>query len=229
MPAKQLLTILFLLSTGFLFSQENISKAPDYISIKKKISDKNSNLYYPALLKKLAVNDTLITDDEYQHLYYGYTLQPEYNPYGQTSEEEEIIKYYKAEKLEEKDYDKFIKLANQSLKEFPLDLRLMNYLAYIYHLKGDNVTAKKISTNFHGIFNAILSSGDGLKCETGIHVISVGHEYVLLNLFQLENVSQSLIGDCDFLAFEKDKYKVPGLYFNISVLTQHLNKKFGEK
>jgi hypothetical protein len=62
MPAKQLLTILFLLSTGFLFSQENTPKAPDYISIKKNISDKNSNLYYPVLLKKLAVNDTLITD-----------------------------------------------------------------------------------------------------------------------------------------------------------------------
>jgi hypothetical protein len=34
-------------------------------------------------------------------------------------------------------------------------------------------------------------------------------------MFELEMKSQSFDGKCDFLEFEKDKYKVPGIYFNV--------------
>jgi len=84
------------------------------------------------------------------------------------------------------------------------------------HKWCDDATAEKIAGNFHGLLNAILTSGDGLKCETGFHVITVTDEYVLLNRFQMETKAQSHNGKCDYQEFEKGKYKIPGFYFDIS-------------
>ncbi len=191
-------------------------KAPDYALIQKNIEDKNSEFYYPALLKRLKQNDTLLTDSQYRHLYFGYTFRKEYKPYKISKKMEEMGKYYRAEDISEKDMIKGIRLFHEALEENPLNLRAMNYLAYMYHLTHDDSTAKKISRNVHGLLGAILSSGDGLKCETGFHVICVSDEYVVLNIFQMELKSQAYTGECDYMEFEKDQYKVPGLYFNIN-------------
>ncbi|TDX90273.1 uncharacterized protein DUF4919 [Chryseobacterium daecheongense] len=203
-----------------LSAQESNPKAPDYQLIKKNIENKNSEFYYPKLLKKLKENDTLITKEQYQHLYFGYTFQKEYNPYKKSKNDEKLNQYYRGENITEKDVPKVIRALKEALEENPLDLRAMNYLAYMHHMSNDESMAKKISRNFHGLFEAITSSGDGMKCESAMHVISVSHEYVFLNMFQLEIISQSYNGTCDYLQFEKDKYKVPGIYFNVSQLRE---------
>lgn len=203
-----------------LSAQENKLKTPDYQSIKKNIEDKNSEFYYPKLLKRLKENDTLMTKEQYHHLYFGYTFQKEYNPYKRSKNEEELTKYYRGEDVTEKDIPKIIKAFSKELEEDPLNLRAMNYLAYMYHMNNDESMAKKISRNFHDLFEVIISSGDGMKCESAMHVIAVSHEYVFLNMFQLEINSQSYDGTCDYLLFEKDKYKVPGVYFNVSKLKE---------
>jgi len=200
MNIKAFLSLFFLTLLTFLHAQKMEFKAPDYSLIQKNIEDKNSELYYPKLLKRLKQNDTLLTSSQYRHLYFGYTFQKDYQPYKTGKKAEEVAKYYRGDALDEN----------------PLDLRAMNYLAYLYHLNNDDATAEKIAGNFHGLLNAILTSGDGLKCETGFHVISVTDEYVLLNRFQMETKAQSHNGKCDYQEFEKGKYKIPGFYFNIS-------------
>ncbi|WP_435523810.1 DUF4919 domain-containing protein [Chryseobacterium indoltheticum] len=62
--------------------------------------------------------------------------------------------------------------------------------------------------------------GDGRDCKTGFHVIAVSHEYVVMNMLELETASQSLSGNCDYLSLEKDKYKLPRVYFNITKLKE---------
>ncbi|MCS3530560.1 DUF4919 domain-containing protein [Chryseobacterium sp. JUb7] len=220
MNSKFLLFFIIVFS-NFAFAQKKEFHAPDYTLIKKAITDKNSEFYYPHLLERLKANDTLITPNQYRHLYFGQTLQKNYNPYNGRKKTDELKKYYQATvELKEEDLPKAIRTFREGLEENPLDIRAMNYLAYMYHLSGDEATAKKVSENFHGLFGAILSSGDGLNCETAFHVIAVSHEYVLLNMFQLENKSQSFDGTCDYLEFEKGKYKVPGMYFNVSKLQE---------
>jgi hypothetical protein len=129
-----------------------------------------------------------------------------------------LLKYYQSENIKEKDYDEIIELATHSINQFPFDLRQMNFLGYIYHLKGNEEMAMKVSYRFHGIIGAIMSTGDGKSCQTGFHVISVGHEYVLLNLFQFRMKSQALTGDCDYLTLVKDQRNIDGIYFNIKKL-----------
>ena len=224
-----LLFTILILSVNASFSQENSFKKPDYDLIKKNIEDKSSNYYYPKLLERMISNDTLLDNEDYRHLYLGYVFNPKYSSFFKSSTEEKLRKYYQSEKIDEKEYDEIIKLGEQSIKEFPFDLRQMNYLAYIYHLKGDEISAKNISNRFHKIILAIMSTGDGQKCETGLHVISVSHEYVILNLFKLQNISQSLVENCDYMAFEKGKYKVDGIYFSIEKILADEAKLFKGK
>lgn len=217
MNIKAFFSLFFLILMSLAKAQKPEFKAPDYSLIQKNIENKNSEFYYPELLKRLKQNDTLLTGEQYRHLYFGYTFQKNYKPYKTYKKAEEMAKYYRGEGITEKDIPAGIKLFREALEENPLDLRAMNYIAYMYHLAQDENTAKKISNNFHGLLGAILTSGDGMKCSTGFHVISVTDEYVLMNRFQMEVNSQSLTTEkCDYIEFEKDKYKIPGLYFNIS-------------
>lgn len=224
-----LLLTVVMLSFNKIHSQEPTFKAPDYELIKKNIQNKSSDYYYPKLLSRLVANDTLLTNEDYSHLYFGYVFDPKYNVFYQSPDEEKLSQYYRSEKLDEKDYDKIIQLAEHSLSVYPFDLRPMNYLGYIYHLKGDEVAAKKISKRFNKILETILASGNGLKCETGFHVISVSDEYVLLNMLKLNRKSQSLVGNCDYMSFEKGKYKIDGVYFNIEKILENEMKLFKKK
>ncbi|UKB80296.1 DUF4919 domain-containing protein [Chryseobacterium sp. MEBOG07] len=216
MNNKAFFLLFFLIQLGFLQAQKLEFKAPDYALIQKNIENKNSEFYYPKLLQSLKKNDTLLTSNQYCHLYFGYTFQKEYKPYKIGKKAEEVAKYYRGEGISQKDLSKGIQLFLDALDENPLDLRAMNYLAYLYHLNNDDDTAKKIAGNFHGLLGTILTSGDGLTCETGFHIISVTDEYVLLNRFQMETKAQSHNGKCDYQEFEKGKYKIPGFYFDIS-------------
>lgn len=216
---------LLIFSLGIqMYSQELGFSIPDYKAIEKEITDKNSQFFYPKLMERLTKNDTLLSHDEYRHLYLGYVFQPKYNAFWKSPDEKKLNELFGKEKLENADYDEIIKLINHSLSEFPFDLKQLNYLSYIYHLKGDEASSKITSFKFHSIMNVILSSGDGKKCETGFHVLLVEHEYVLLNLFEVESKGQSLVDNCDYLSFEKGVYKVDGIYFNIEKMLENERK-----
>lgn len=214
---KNILYVVFFLVYQFSLAQHKFTK-PDYKVIKAAIENKNLESYYPKLMERMKVRDTTLTADDYRNLYYGYTFQKEYEPYGSNSNDEKLKKYFQKDTLVASDYKPFIKLANKSLEENPFDLRIMNMLSYIYHLDKDENMSVKTATVLNGIINTIIASGDGLSCETALHVISVSHEYTILSVFELESMGQSLIGNCDYLRFEKGKYKVEGLYFDVSKL-----------
>lgn len=223
------LLVILMLSFNKSYSQEHTFKAPDYELIKKEIQDKASNYYYPKLMERLAVNDTLLNNDDYAHLYFGYVFDSKFDAFYKSADEEKLSEYYRSEKLDEKDYDKIIQLAEHAITVYPFDLRPMNYLAYIYHLKGDEINAKKMAIRFNKILGIILSSGNGLTCETGFHVISVSDEYMLLNMLKLKVKAQSLTGNCDYMSFEKGMYKVDGLYFNIEKILKNEMEHFKKK
>ena len=228
---KQILVFIFLITTFFkAHSQLLPYQKPDYDAIKKDIQDSSSVYYYPKLLSRLVAYDTTLIEEDYRHLYFGYIYQKEYLPYWRSDDEEELVKFYQSEKIGENDYDRIIKLATHSITQFPFDLRPMNFMAYIYYLKGDENMAKKIAYRFQGSFEAILSSGDGKTCETGYHVISISHEYVFLSMFQFSIVLQELTSDhCDYLTLKKDERNIDGIYFNVQKLfeknLENLKKK----
>ena len=54
-------------------------------------------------------NDSLLTNDEFRHLYYGYVFDSKYSAYFSSKNEDRLLKYYQSEKIDEKDYDIVIK------------------------------------------------------------------------------------------------------------------------
>ena len=186
---KIVFSIISLIFTASLFAQtnSNLYEVPDYNGIKEVISDSNTEFYYPKLMEMMKQHDPTLTIAEYRFLYYGYMFQPEYNIYFRSSKESELTKYYQSRRIPKKNYDNIIEIINQILEEDPFYIRGLNFLAYILHLKGDEEEAAKIALQFRGIIDVILSSGDGQSPETGYHVISTAHEYVVMNSLQLLN------------------------------------------
>ncbi|MBE8726709.1 DUF4919 domain-containing protein [Flavobacterium hungaricum] len=221
---KQIIILLFLFLGNAISAQETSFIAPDYKAIQKEITNKKSSYYYPKLMDRLTKNDTLLTLDEFRHLYFGYFFQPKYNAYWKSPDEEKLIAFYNNDKLSTSDYDQIIQLINHSLSDFPFDLKQLNYLAYVYHLKGDETAAKTASFKFHNIMNVIFSSGDGKQCETGFHVLLVEHEYIMLRFFEIETKSQALTGNCNYFSLEKGRYKIDGIYFNIEKMLENERK-----
>ena len=219
MKPKNLLSIMLLWISEAVFCQANFATPPNYALIKANIENKSSNYYYPSLIKRLQENDTMLNLPEYLHAYYGTALQKDYKPYGLTSQDEKLHEFYKKDSLVGSEVQDYIKVARKALQESPVDLGLMLLLAYAYHQSGDDATAIKISANVRGLLTAILTTGDGQRCESAFHVIAISHEYVMLNLFGLETTSQTLSGNCDYLEF-KGHYKFPGVYFDVSRLKE---------
>jgi hypothetical protein len=223
---KKIITLFVLfLSIEIAYTQDNEFNPPQYDSIGKIIIDSTSGYFYPGLWSRLMQYDTTLSTQEYRLLYYGYTFQEKYQPYGMFADDE-LLKYYKSEKIKEKDYKKIIKLATNSLAEDPFDLRLLNFLAYIYHLNGDKENSMKTTYRFQGIIAAIMSTGDGKTCETGLHVISTSHEYVILNMFEFQFLSQALTSDlCDYMEVKEDERNISGIYFQIKRLWEVNDEK----
>ncbi|NLY24429.1 MAG: DUF4919 domain-containing protein [Bacteroidales bacterium] len=216
---QTLRSLLMLLSLMLTFSMVNAQEVkferPDYASIKAEITDSTSAYFYPGLISRFESYDSTLTLQDYRHLYYGYIYHADYEPYRKSKHDNNLHNLLQSEKNAESDFNQIIESLTASIDEFPFDIRKMLLLINIYQQKGDKDMVRKEAARFYGIIGAIFSSGNGVICETGFHVISPGHEQIILNLCHLKFKSQSLIGDCDYLEVEENSHHIKGLYFNI--------------
>ena len=64
---KHFLFLSLVFISSFVYSQQKEYEAPNYKVIQKNIENKDSEFYYPKLMDKLKANDTLITEEQYNH------------------------------------------------------------------------------------------------------------------------------------------------------------------
>ena len=213
--------MLLLTFTAFLASFAQVPKGerPDFEKIKRNIKDKKSVYYYPILLQRMHQNDTTLTLDQYKHLYFGYIFQSDFDPYQRSPKMEELKKYNEKENLDDDDIQKAMKIANESLKIYPYDFRVLDFLMFLNHEKGNSEIVNLLSFRYNMLLKSILSTGDGVSCDSAFHVTSTSHEYALMDALQLESISQSLVGNkCDYQKFPPGKYKIEGMYFDVTKL-----------
>lgn len=222
---NKIFTLSFILFFTFSSIGQNFKKkVPDFTLIEKNISNKNSKLYYPKLLARLKANDTLITEDEYHHLYYGYALQKEYNPYKLTAKHRDVLNkeyaVFNAGINDPTAIQNGITLLKETLNEFPLDITAMTYLSALYNLSNQKEKQLKISKNIIGILDAIIASGDGLSCDTAFKTIYETHEYMFFNLLQMQHdefaARYEAVTDCNEHGFYKDNDKTNKRYYFFS-------------
>ncbi len=200
-----------------VFPQTNTFNPPNFSIIKEEISKETSDFYYPVLYERYQAGDTTLSMEEYWFLYYGFTYQEIYSPYGFSPFSDSVVDILDKENPGEDDFHKVIKYSRLVLEEAPFSLREINRLLYAYEHLGDMEMAISTFDRLDKVIGTILNSGDGFTEGTAMYVIRVGHEYDILNVLGFDFVgSQSLTNSgCDYLEVGENEFGIPGFYFNI--------------
>ncbi|KAF2518436.1 DUF4919 domain-containing protein [Flavobacterium salilacus subsp. salilacus] len=215
---KKYATLLTLMFCAFVYAQNHEFTAPDYAVIEKNVKDKKSAFYFDKLFERYNRADSTMTLEERRHLYYGYSFQEEYAPYGRAEEQNKLQEILQKEKAEKEDFEKIIEYTDDILKQYPFSLRIKEYRIYSFRELDKDAEAEKESVQATIIIDAILSSGDGTEKETCFYVINTLNEYEILNLLGFDfGGKQSLIdGEYDYLTLAENPYQLEGFYFNVS-------------
>ncbi len=221
-----LIVAIFIISN--LFSQELNYEKPDFKKIKKEIKKKRSEYYYKKLLDRYFNGDTTFSLKEKRYLYYGYSFQEEYSPYGSSVYSDSLKEYYSKDTLTKKDFAKIIKYSSALLKENPFDLEAVKNLRYCYNSLDSTELAAQYDYKLYLVIDAIMSTGNGLSKESAFYVIDVSNEYDLIRAVGFTfGGEQSLIDTAyDYLTLQENKYEIKGLYFEISRCMEQLDLLF---
>ncbi len=202
---------------------------PDMQQIRRNVNDSTSPYYYPRLMAKYAENETIMTLDDYRHLYLGQLFQEDYNPYRQSNHAKNIEHLYYKSDLSRADLDTIIKYAKLSLDDDPFDLRQLNFLIYAYRKRGKVNTANIWQYRMNHMLEAIISTGTGLDPDNAWYVINPEHEYNIINFLGREAANQEFVQpyfDHVTLKPLKNDPKAPdAYYFNIKNLLEEYYRK----
>ena len=205
---------------------------PNYTQIKKQVESKDSEFYYPELLRRFQAADTTLTVEQNYYFYYGTATRPDYNPY-RLSNNEELKAALSGDAIPEEGWRKAAQIIEKELESEPTNLRFHLYKQIVYsNLYGkDSQEAFNAYAQVAMLFSAISSTGNGKTPETAFHVISVPDEYGLMEMLGLSMKSQSLIEkkgrSYDLMELEENEFGLESMYFDITVSMEALNKMFG--
>ena len=207
-------TALFSLCITFFassFAQE--VHVPNY----EEMQEESSLKIYKPLLQRYLSNDTTLTTGEYHHLYYGFTLQEDYNPYKQIASQQALSSLFSLDSLSADSCAQMLQQALLSVADVPFDLRSIHHVIYAYNCLGETQEAALWSAKFSGLVRAILASGTGESKESPVHIIYPSDEYVVMGLLGVQakesrlltpHIDEVLLVDNDF---EKKHY-----FFDVS-------------
>lgn len=228
MRVLSLWILLFLVSSATA-QEKQMPEVPDYKKIEKTIKDKESPWYYPKLMKRYQSNDTTLTAKDYHYLYYGYFFNDSYSAMGSASSYSDSIRALNNKKVWlDEDKKNYLKFGKEMLKESPFQVGLLIRVGSAYRVLKDEANAALYRKKCIAVLETIRATGDGLKCETGYHVLNVPDEYELLQYLGYESgESQSLTPDqCDYLKLKDNDDHLKGLYFDVKQLFKGYSKMF---
>lgn len=155
--------ILLMLFSVLIFSQTNKMLIPNYKKIKKEILKKDGIFFYPSLFRRYQNGDTTFNSGERRHLYYGWTFQDKYSPYGSFDYTDSINNILKNKVLTNTDYQNIIQYSDSIFHKNPFDLRAINYTLFACRKTGQTDLLNKKTSQMNVIFGAIFSSRNGVE------------------------------------------------------------------
>ncbi len=196
---------------------------PDLKAIERAVNDENSEYYYPKLLKEFLGNDTIMTSEAFQHLYYGTFFQEDYDPYRSAVDQktlDALAPIYAKEKRTRDERQKMLNYAIKALADNPLDLRQLTNRVYVYEQNGKYDLAKIWQYKLNHLLLVIAASGTGLDSENAWIVVYPQHEYDFLNISGYTATAQQFEPpQYDHIIVEQKNANDPaGYYFDISEL-----------
>ncbi len=217
---------ILLIST--LNAQEKVIRGINYDNIESNIKHADSTTYYLQLFSAYLVGDSSMSLQAKRHLYYGFIFQEKYNPYAISVYMDSISQFYGKVGLNDKDFYKIIQYSDSILSIIPFDIRSLQAKAYAYYSLYEKENELRVQNQIIMIYDAILSSGDGLSQESAYQIIYVSHEYDLMDFLDFKfSGEQNIIEDkYDYLKVLPNELQVQGLYFDASATFNYLLKSY---
>lgn len=200
------------------FSQELEIDPLIFRKVKKEIKKKSSPYYYPQLFQRYQELDTSLTAMDFRYLYYGFSFQDDYRPYGTPSLRDSLVTYLQRQDLLQAELEVAARIAGELLRESPFRLRETFIAAVAYEMAG-NARLSVIYFNYYEKqVEAIMSTGDGMSKNSAFAVIYIPDEYEILEVLGFNfSGSQSLIeGNYDLLEVDQNSYGITEIYFNVN-------------
>ena len=149
-----LTALLALCATTSVFAQD-FDYHRDFKDLLSKSNDKNSEYYYPKLLKRFNSSDSTLTNKDVIALQIGFTADKNYKPYETIDKEREVLGL-----ISDKKYEKAIVECDKLLKTNPVNFTALMEKGFAY------MKLNKPDASFHKertmkIINSIMWSGDG--------------------------------------------------------------------
>ncbi|MDR3046811.1 MAG: DUF4919 domain-containing protein [Bacteroidales bacterium] len=226
---KKIITILLLLLSLNAYTQK--VTPPDFDRIKTEIEKENSPYFYPTLLQKYysAANDAM-TDLEKHHLYFGFVFQSWYNPNYSSSNERELKTVLKRKHKTSQDYRDIVYWADIMIKENPFSTYALQWKTVALFKLGKSNTEEydRTTAQYNIIMDAIIGSGSGKSENSPFFVITVEHEYELINYFDCKFVNEDEINNngviLDRIFLAENLEKIESLYFNVTLVQKYLTE-----
>ena len=216
------LTILFIAFGFLVHAQSNFNYKKDFKTILAKTKDVNDILHYDKLVSRFKKNDTTFSNAEVLALMIGFTGRPEYKPYDDLKEEDNIYNLNAEGKYEEA----LIK-ADEFLGTHPLSLKVIYEKSFSYFKAQNNDSAKFYAKQGQRIFNAMAYSGDGRTKQTPIFALGPtdGQDYIYK--FMQGGIGEKDSGydeDGNFLDILELNFRT-GQSYQLFFITQHAVEK----
>lgn len=221
---KALLTLAFLIVALSGIAQVNFVTV-NYDSVEAATTNPEKDTHYPKLLLRFNKFDTSLTLDDYRFLYYGFAFEDGYAPY-QDNGTSEIMPL-----VNERKYDKALDVCDKILSTNPVSITTNFYKGFVLMNMAENDSSRRYAARARKLINAILSSGNGLTCETAFKVIYVSDEYTLLrDVFDTEPEGRRTLPPCDRFNITKSKnYTGKTIFFDYSANDQYFKRKYPGK
>jgi hypothetical protein len=152
---------------------------PDFKSIEKNLTNKQSPYNYDKLIFKYKAYPKSLDSLEAQYLYYGRNFQ-EIKVSTMDDDFKKLAEFFK-----ERNADECVKLGTALYQKDPTNLDVLLILLRAYDSKQDASNFSHHVSQFRLLTDAIKKSGDGKTEKTAYLVNSVGDEYILLNILQI--------------------------------------------
>ncbi len=227
MKSRILCIALMFSFVALLSAQDVVLTSPNYDTLKKETYDVNHDHYYPVLMARYMANDTTLTTKEYHTLYYGFSLQEDYNPYRESQSKKPASIILSSDSLSVEACDDLLRYSLLAVKDVPFDLRTINMVIYGYACAGDKDESLVWSKKLQGLMKAILASGSGESQDSPIHIIYPSDEYVVINMLGLKVADSKLVApNIDYVEVEENKFEKQGYFFDVARLMKVYNNKY---
>ena len=186
----------------------------------------NLNDKYSDFVKQLESGKT---DINYREFRESYIESEQFKVASKKSEEFERLEKEMYAQMDKSNSQEIIRITKAMLSIDYTNMIAHKILRQTYNIIGDTLNAKKYKTIQFGLLHSIIDSGDGNTCESAWHVTQVNEEYFILNMLDVDLITQSILtknnGYYDKMEVKTEDGSSKTYYFNVNKVFEGYKKQ----